>query len=169
VEQDAGNLAWDQAMNRWFETLVCAVVATALTSCESPPPEYVWVSGAGFEASVSIELATDDVDSIGVGEWVELRADRRTGPWVRVPYRDLAPNADWMWRPPPAEELGVQASVTWRVSPPQQVEFNLPNTSDLRSRRVRFNAPGTYTLWARGHDWAGGTVKSNELTITVAP
>jgi hypothetical protein len=156
-------------MNRYALPVLVALCIAVVVACDHSPPESVWVAGPEFEASVRVSLAGASEGPFSVGEWIELLADRRTGPWVRVRYADLEPGSDWLRQPPPAEEPNVQANVTWVVAPSGKAEFNLPTTSDLFSRRVRFTEPGTYTLWARSHTWAGGTVNSNEITVTIGP
>lgn len=138
--------------------VACAIAALA---CGSPPPEYVWVAGPGFEAAVQVRLAEDAAAECSVGDRVHLQADRSTGPWVRVRHREIDPGTAWLVQPPAAQEHDVQANVRWLVSPPGAAEFNVFMAWDLTSRRVRFAEPGTYTLWAESHDWAGGTVSSN--------
>ena len=43
----------------------------------------------------------------------------------------------------------------------------MPTTRDLSARRVRFNRPGSYRIWAESHSWGGGRVTSNVETLTV--
>jgi hypothetical protein len=138
-------------------------------ACAAPTPEQVWVRDPASGASLRIRLGEVPEGSLRVGRWIDLHADRSTGRWIRVPSKDLEPGVRWLTQPPPAEEVGVESNVRWLVEPDGAAEFNLPTADDLLSRRVRFTAPGTYSLWAQSHTWGGDTVRSNRVTVTILP
>jgi len=153
-----GNLA--------FLLFGCLVVTT---SCSPSIPEHVWIPGPQYRVELEVRLDDGSSGSAAVGEWIGLRAERTSGPWVQVSSRGLEPGAPWLAQPPAARETNVEGNVRWHVEPAGTAQFNLPTTRDLFSRRVRFSERGVYTLWATSHDWRGGTVSSNRITVTVDP
>jgi hypothetical protein len=138
-------------------------------ACAAPTPDEVWVRDSSSPASLRIWLGEVPETTLKVGRWIDLHADRSTGRWIRVKSKDLEPGVRWLVQPPPAEEVGVESNVRWFVEPDGAAEFNLPTAGDLLSRRVRFFAPGTYSLWAQSHTWGGDTVRSNRVTVTIHP
>lgn len=154
---------------RRIRIVTSVAVLVALGSCAAPPPDEVWVRDPGSEVSVRITLGQTPQESVRVGQWIDLHADRSTGRWIRVRSKDLEPGVRWLVQPPPAEEVGVESNVRWFVEPEGGAEFNLPTAGDRLSRRVRFAAPGTYTVWAQSHTWGGETVRSNRITVAIRP
>lgn len=61
----------------------------------------------------------------------------------------------------------MQANVQWFVAPGGAFEFDLPTPGTLGTRRVRFDAPGTYRVWARTAVWCGDPVESAPIEIVV--
>lgn len=151
--------------------LAAAVVGGVLLvlACAPSPPDEVWVRDPDSQVSIRIAIGEASQQPLRVGRWIDLHADRSTGRWIRVRSKDLDPGVQWLAQPPPADELNVESNVRWFVEPDGAAEFNLPTEQDLLSRRVRFTAPGTYTVWAQSHTWGGETVRSNPITITVRP
>lgn len=144
----------------------CALLG--LTCCASPPEE-VWVRDPASPASLRIWLGGGSDAVPTVGRWIDLHAERTTGRWLRVRFDDLEPGSSWLRRPPPAEETGVEANVRWLVEPDGAAEFNLPTAVDPLTRKVRFTAPGTYTVSAQSHSWGGEPILSNRVTVTIQP
>ena len=127
-------------------------------------PSEIWIPGEEYGETLVIELSSTE---IRVGQWLELDAERQTGPWIRVPRPDELPGGNCWWRrPPPPVERDVGANVRWFVEPEGQ--FNLPSPADGFRRRVRFDNPGTYTIRAQS---AGcpGPFDSAPQTIRVLP
>ncbi len=149
--------------------VVLVLGAIASVSCGTGTPAFIWVPGENFRVDVAASCSADSDGITAVGDWVELHADRESGPWVRIATGDLKPGTQWLRRPPPSVEENVQANVRWHVEPEGVAEFNVPNTQDLFSRRVRFAEPGVYTVWATTQDWQGGRASSNRLTVSIAP
>ena len=146
-----------------------AGAALLALSCGGRTPEEVWVRDPDSKVSVRITLGETPTESLRVGRWIDLHADRTSGRWIRVRSRDLEPGVRWLVQPPPAEEPTVESNVRWFVEPAGGAEFNLPSAGDRLSRRVRFSAPGTYIVWAQSHTWGGETVRSNRITVTIRP
>ena len=140
-----------------------------MSACESPPPEWVWVPAADFEATLHVELGDEPGQPFQVDQWIRLHASRSTGPWVRVKYNELPADARWLTRPPEEREENVEANVRWQVEPGGHHTFNLPTAQDILLRQVRFDAPGRYKVWAEGHTWGGGQVESNVVEISIEP
>ena len=146
-----------------YRLLLVAAATTILAGCQ-PPPAEIWVPGEGYDESLSTTLSSSEVR---VGEWLELDAERRTGPWIRVPRPEELPSGNCWWRrPPPPVEREVGARVRWLVEP--EGRFNLPNPENGFRRRVRFERPGSYTIRARS---AGcpGPFDSPPRTVQVVP
>jgi hypothetical protein len=136
-------------------------------ACDPPPPRQVWIPGADFEARLHVKLEIDEGSAPRLGQWLVVRAERATGPWQLVEYESLAAGDRWLREPPAPVESGVEANVRWIVVPSEGVEFNLPTAREPTVRRVRFNRPGSYRIWAESHTWGGGRVTSNVVTLTV--
>lgn len=135
------------------------VVALAgLCGC-SQEPEFVYVPAENYVISVEIAVPPQAQS----GEWVPLSAQRRSGPWKRVRREESPAGFVPFERPPPEFESEVADNLHWMSDPPG-AQFDLPAGADHR-RKVRFDRPGTYQLWARS---AYPTdAKSNIVTITV--
>ena len=147
---------------RWPSGLLLLEFAALSAAGCHPLPDEIWVPGEGYGEELRIELSSDEV---GVGEWLELDAERRTGPWVPVPRPEELPAGTCWWRrPPPPVEVGVGGNVRWFAEPGGR--FNLPNEADGLRRRVRFDRPGTYTIRAQS---AGcpGSFDSAATTVRV--
>jgi len=140
-----------------------AAAVLLLAGCHPPPPE-IWVPGEGYGETLLIELASSE---IRVGEWLEIDAERHTGPWIRVPRAEELPQGNCWWRrPPPPVERGVGANVRWFVEP--EGKFNIPSPGDAFRRRVRFDRAGTYTIRAQSSG-CPGPFDSAPRTIRVLP
>jgi hypothetical protein len=132
----------------------------ALAAC-SPEreSEYVYVPADGYVISVQIVVPAE----ARAGEWVPLSAERRSGPWKRVRRAEAPPGFVPFGRPPPEYEAEVADNLDWLTDPPD-ARFDLPPL-DGHKRKVRFDRPGTYQIWARN---AYPTdAKSNVATVTV--
>jgi len=148
----------------FFTRLSLTAAAVLLLAGCHPPPPQIWVPGEGYSETLLIELASSKVR---LGEWLEIDAERHTGPWVRIPRPEKLPQGNCWWRrPPPPVERGVGANVRWFTEP--EGKFNLPSPGDGFTRRVRFDRAGTYTIRAQS---AGcpGPFDSSTLTIRVLP
>jgi len=147
--------------------ILLALAALWASACDPPPPSRVWVPGPDFVATLDVSIGDGSVAVWRVGEWITLHADRSTGPWVQVARKDLPEGAPWMRQPPPAREYNVEANVRWLVEPEGFSRFNLPGAQDILTRKVQFNTPGNYRLWAESHSWGGGQMKSNVIEIVI--
>ena len=98
-----------------------------------------------------------------VGQWLPLSAERRAGPWKRVRRSEAPPGLVPFGKPPPEHEREVAANLHW-ITEPGGAQFDVPLTA-TNERKVKFDKPGTYQVWARN---AYPTdAKSNVLTVTV--
>ena len=136
-------------------------------SREPPPPEWVWVPSSDFEASLYISAGDAPGTVHRVEKWIVLHAERSTGPWIKVRHHDLPEKARWMRSSPPAREEGIEGNVRWFVEPEGSHTFNIPTPAEITARKLRFTQPREYRVWAESSDWAGGSVKSNVLEITI--
>jgi hypothetical protein len=135
------------------------VAALAGLSACSQEPEFVHVPADDYEISVQIAVPVQ----ARAGEWVPLSAQRRSGPWKRVPRADAPAGMVRFERPPPPFEAEVADNLHWMTDPPG-ARFDLPPL-DGHKRKVRFDQPGTYRVWARN---AYPTdAKSNVVAVTV--
>ena len=135
-----------------------------LVACDRPP-DRVFVPGSPFKHVVEVRTAQGVSAEVRVGEWLTLHARRATGPWAPVDRKSLGPDGCWTAPSPAEEEPEVADNVRW-VAQPASGEFN-PGNLDDHSRRVRFSAPGRYSLRATSSTWCSPKVDSNELTILV--
>jgi len=146
-----------------------AVLMVLLVSgCDPPPPAWVWVPSDDFKARLHVYAGGGASKGVfEAGAWITLHADRSTGPWRRVRYKDLPDGARWMRNPPPAEEHDVEANVRWLAEPSGSHEFNIPTAINITTRKVKFDRPGEYKVWAESRTLAGFDVKSNVIGVTV--
>jgi hypothetical protein len=121
---------------------------------------FVFVPAENFSASVEIVVPTEAV----AGEWISLRAKRRSGPWKRV-FVVLPPDEPWLSEQPPELESEVSRAVFWETDPPLSARCSFPVGDDTRSTQTAmFTKPGVYKIWAVSFlPWA----KSNVVTVTV--
>ena len=146
------------------------VLLTFWTSaCDPPVPEWVWIPSPEFKAALEVWVGDDPGQTFRVAQWISLHAARSTGPWQRVPYKDLPADARWLRRPPEAREKNVEANVRWQSEPSGHAEFNLPKAREILVRKVRFSKPGRYKIWAESQIWGGAIVESNVLELSVEP
>jgi hypothetical protein len=108
-----------------------------------PEPGYVYVPADNYVISVEISVPGEG----RVGEWIPLSAQRRSGPWKRVPRAEVPPGLVPFGRPPPQFESEVADNLHWMTEPPG-ARFDLPPLEGSQ-RKVRFDNPGTYQIWAR--------------------
>jgi hypothetical protein len=144
-------------------TMVGTIVLAA--GCDRPP-DRVFVPGRPFTHVVEVRTSQGGAAEVRAGEWLTLHARRSTGPWVEVARTSLGPEGCWVAPPPPAVEEEVADNVTWTAPPASGGRFNLEIFPD-HTRRVRFAAPGRYTLRASSTTWCSPAVDSNELTVVV--
>ena len=140
----------------------------ALVAGCTQPPERVFVPGSPFTHIVEARTAQGVTADIKMGEWLDLHARRRTGPWTEVDRKSLGPDGCWVGSAPPSEELEVADNVSWSSDPLKTGEFEDGLRPD-RVRRVRFSAPGRYVLRATSSTWCSPKVNSNILVIVVRP
>src|SRR5438093_13750852 len=105
-----------------FRQLCNASLSLLLAACSEPPPEFVFVPAENYKISVEIEVPQEAV----VGEWISLRARRRSGQWKRVKYAEVIPDTPWFTKPPPAYEGEVADNLTWLTEPPGVARFDIP-------------------------------------------
>jgi hypothetical protein len=140
--------------------LLLGIGLMALAACSpEPESEYVYVPADDYVISVQIIVPGE----ARVGEWIPLSAERRSGPWKRVRRAEAPPGFEPFGRPPAVHEAEVADNLDWLTDPPG-ARFDLPPLDGHR-RKVRFDRPGTYQVWARN---AYPTdAKSNVVTVTV--
>jgi hypothetical protein len=138
-----------------------------LVAC-TPQPERVFVPGTPFKHVVEVRTSQGVSADVRVGEWLTLHARRATGPWVAVERKSLGPEGCWVAPSPPEEETEVADNLSWTAHPASYGEFNVEILSD-HTRRVRFSAPGRYSLKGSSSTWCSPKVESNELTVVVRP
>jgi hypothetical protein len=130
-------------------------------------PGYVYVPAPGYQQGLTVraDLPTDSL--IGAGQWVTLHANRIMGPWVRV-HRDSVPEGATCKRKgkPTSPDLEIASKLQWQVIPTGTVKFNMPEAPDYE-RRIQFNAPGDYRLWAVSDGPCGGEFASDTLHVKV--
>ena len=139
---------------------------TLAAACERQP-ERVFVPGAPFRHVVEVRTSQGVSADVRAGEWLTLHARRGTGPWVEVERKSLGPAGCWVAPAPLEEEAEVADNLHWTARPATG-EFNLEILGD-HTRRVRFSAPGRYSLRASSSTWCSPNVESNELTVAVGP
>lgn len=134
-------------------------------SCERESG-HVYVPGPGFTQKLTISATFTKNREVAVGEWLELLATRKTGPWLKV-EKSKARQADCYWlRPPPEIEENAQSNVRWHVDPKGSAAFNVPGPLTLQRRSVRFTQPGKYRLWATSAGCGAG-FRSNAIEVIV--
>jgi hypothetical protein len=126
------------------------------------PNGYVYVPAEGFASVVTLSAPA----SARVGEWVVLKATRRSGPWNLVKQAATRPG-EIQLLDPPLFETEVGANLAWVVDPPGNALFNTEQIAgaDPSSRSVMFQRPGDYKLHA--HSAFPLRVLSNVITIRV--
>jgi hypothetical protein len=111
--------------------------------------------------TISVQIAVPG--EAPVGEWIPLSAERRSGPWKRVRRSEAPAGFVPFDKPPPEHEREVAANLHW-ITEPGGAQFDVPATP-TNERKVKFQKPGTYKVWARN---AYPTdAKSNVATVTV--
>lgn len=143
--------------------LYIASLSLLLVACSEPPPEFCFVPAEDYKISVEIAVPQEAV----IGEWIALRAQRRSGPWKRVKYAEIIPGATWFTRPPPAYESEVADNLTWLTEPPGVAHFDIPKAPLTHERKAMFSRQGTYRIW--GSNSYPTKAESNVVTITVRP
>lgn len=121
---------------------------------------FFYVPAEGFASVVTVSAPA----SARVGEWVLLRATRRSGPWNPVRQQEVRPGEIRMFEPP-IFEREVAANLSWSVDPPGIARFDSGDRGDPDSRSVLFTQPGTYHL--KGYSAFPLRVLSNVITIKV--
>ncbi len=144
--------------------LVTILLLSFTISCESES-NYIYVPGPGFTQSITVSASVPENRNLKVGEWLELKATRMTGPWRRVKKSEDHEPGCWWTRPPPEVEEDVQSSVRWNVDPKGRAKFNIPGPLNFRKRTVRFTEPGHFRLWATSSGCE--PFDSNVIEVTV--
>jgi hypothetical protein len=153
-------------MERTMRSLLTFVAFCGVfAACEGGSAGFVpYVPGPGFTQELEISLELPETGEVAAGEWVDLSASRRSGPWV---LRDtLATERPLCERISPAtDEFEVSEKVSWRVEPPGQVSFGNARPPRL-NRQIRFNSPGRYQVWATS-EGCGEPFVSNRVEVVV--
>src|SRR5262245_46900724 len=119
--------------------LALALLPFLLLAC-SKSSDLVFVPGDDFSASLEIALQTEAV----AGEWFNISAKRRSGPWKRVPLTAVPRGAIWFANQPQEIEPEVAENVSWVTDPEGAARFGTLPGSGWRPRTVMFAEPGTY-------------------------
>ena len=101
------------------------LVACSQDSGIPAPEDFVFVPAKDYTISVEIVVPHEAV----VGEWIPLRATRRSGPWQRLRYAEVAPDTKWFVVPPPEYESEVADNLRWLTEPLGAARFDLPTTA----------------------------------------
>jgi hypothetical protein len=140
---------------------LCAVAPTTMHRLvNAGATAFVFVPAENFSASVEVVVPTEAV----AGEWIPLRAKRRSGPWKRI-WAVLPPDEPWFWDQPPELESEVSRGVFWETEPPLSARcgFRLGDHTG-ETQTAMFTKPGLYKIWAvSAFPWA----KSNAITVSV--
>jgi hypothetical protein len=123
---------------------------------------YRYVRAEGFASVVTVAVPA----SARVGEWIPLRANRRSGPWNPVREEEVRPGEIGLFEPL-IFERGIAGNLSWSVDPPGFAMFDTARIpgADPDARYVMFREPGTYRL--KGYSCFPLGVFSNEVTIRV--
>ncbi|HTQ40199.1 MAG TPA: hypothetical protein VMJ32_14325 [Pirellulales bacterium] len=108
--------------------------------------DEVFIAGPDFVTTVTISVPKEAT----VGEWVDLKASRKDGPWLRVKNADVPSGVKTYSKEPPSSQANIQSSVAWNIDPPGAARGNLPTDDivkdDPLARKVMFSAPGQYKI-----------------------
>ena len=119
--------------------LLIVFLITPLSVCCQGESTHVYVPAPDYRQKLSISVVNQPFGSSKAGEWLELKATRATGPWVKIERTQLDPEGCWWARQPPAIEENVQGNVRWHVDPKDFAVFNIPGRdSRIGERFVRF-------------------------------
>lgn len=138
--------------------LLCAVT---LAGCD---PVYIpYVPGPGFTQIIEVSADLPDSGDVAAGEWVSIRATRRSGPWVLADSTTEDPPCERI--SPITDESEAGSKVQWLVEPPGRASFNTPAPPDY-VRQIQFAQPGRYRLSATSNG-CGAPFESNSIEIVV--
>jgi hypothetical protein len=143
--------------------LFVGLLALPLLGCESEA--YVpYVPGPGFTQQLAVRVELPDSAPLAVGQWVTMHATRESGPWV---LRDSTMKGTPKCKQisPVIKEFEAAGKVEWRVAPAGQVNYSVPGPPNW-DRRIRFNQPGRYQVWAVA-DGCGEPFLSNRIDVVV--
>ena len=147
-----------------ISVLLIALLACSADEQSSARPEHVYVPADDYKVVVTIAVP----EKAKAGEWIPLRATRKSGPWKKVKAADVAPDVRWFVRPPPEFEDEVADNLTWLTDPPQTARFDVPTIEAMNhERKAKFAKPGIYKIW--GHNAYPTTAQSNVVTVRVRP
>jgi hypothetical protein len=139
--------------------LTIAGAVTLVACSQDPEPGYVYVPAEGYVISVEITVPGE----ARVGEWLQLSAQRRSGPWKRVKRAQAPAGFVPFEKPPPELEREVADNLHW-MTDPAGARFDIPYGAS-HGRAVQFEKPGTYQVWARNA--YPSDAKSNVVTVRV--
>src|SRR5215472_1253807 len=129
------------------QRLLVPFALAAISGCSDDLGRYPYVPADGYSCSVKISLSKE----AKVGEWIPLKASRRSGPWRQVKRSEVTDEAKAFPKRPPEFEDDVQANLRWLTDPPNVAQFNVATLEDIErnplERKVRFNQPGVYKIW----------------------
>ena len=141
--------------------LGCGLGLFCLAACsQDPEPGYVYIPADNYAISVEIAVPGE----AKAGEWLPLSAQRRSGPWKRVKRAEAPPGFVPFEQPPPESESEVADNLHWRTEP-AGARFDVPLSNPGHTRKVQFDKPGTYQIWASNAYPTGA--KSNVVTVRV--
>jgi len=159
---------WTSGLGRLFMVLLVVLPGCSGEPARSEhepvtPPMFVFVPADDYHISVQITIPQEAV----VGEWVPLKAERRSGPWKRVKLSEVLPETPWFAQPPPEHELEVASNLSWITEPPGAARFDVPTPAAPMTgeRRAMFAQPGVYRVL--GLSKYPTEAESNVVTVTV--
>lgn len=146
-------------------TVVTLLLAGLLAGCGGDDT-MVYVPGTGFVEGLHVTTERGAQVRIGVGEPLEIHAQRRSGPWVPVPAGDVEEGQCASPTLPIQLEAEVADRVTWLVDPQGHATLR-PAEEGRGSMEVLFDSAGTYRLTAESPSPCGEPFRGGILVIEV--
>ena len=154
-------------MNRSIvaKSLPPLLVGLLLAACGGDDT-VVYVPGTGFVEALRVTTARGGRASVGVGQPVEIHAQRRSGPWVAVAAGDVEEGQCTSPTLPNQLEAEVADDVTWLIEPEGHATLR-PAEEGRGSLEILFDSVGTYRLTAESPSPCGEPLRSGTLVVEV--
>ena len=141
------------------------LVGLLVAACGGDDP-VVYVPGTGFVEALRVTTARGPRARVGVGQPVEIHAQRRSGPWVAVEAGEVEEGQCTSPTLPNQLEAEVADGVTWLVDPAGHATLR-PAEEGRGSMEILFDSPGTYRLTAESPSPCGDPIRSGTLVVEV--